>query len=271
MLLSVFHKYSNKFPRGGEVERMRKSLFVKFLSAACVMFLSVCGVFAQFKSQEVSEEDGVPVLIKHLPDWENARNRAVHTNKTDDLRKALGDRPVFDLIDFAGGTEAVTAPYDAGKLLIIEYTNPQSSIEADRLFQQRLTELPQNPPTVYRRIGNYNAFVFDARDEAAANTLLDQIKYEKMIQWLGKDPYYQQKYERFTAIRAAEIFFSTTLWIVGGLCIALLTGIAAGLVFFRLREQQRATHTAYSDAGGMTRLNLDELCEPISSDRLLGN
>jgi hypothetical protein len=248
---------------------MRKSLFANVFSAVCVLFLLACGAFAQFKSQEVSEEDGVPVLIKHLPDWENARNRAAYTNNINDLRAALGTRPVLEAIDFAGGTEAVTAPYDAGKLLIVEYTNPQASIEADAQFKQKLAETPQNPPVVYRRIGNYNAFVFDARDETAANALLDQIKYEKVVQWLGEDPNAQQKAERFFAIRTADIFLSTVLVIVGGLTIAILTGIGVGLVFFRMREQQRSNMSAYSDAGGMTRLNLDDLSETVSSNRLL--
>lgn len=249
---------------------MRKPVFAKVLSLICALFLMVGGVFAQFKSQEVSEEDGIPVLIKHLPDWENARNRAVYTNNVNDLRNALGTRSVFELIDFAGGTEAVTAPYDAGKLLIVEYTNPQVSIEADNLFKQRLAETSQDPPTVYRRIGNYNAFVFDVADEAAAHALLDQIKYEKVVQWLGEDPYAQQKADRFFAIRAADIFLSTSFIIVGGMGIAVLTGICVGLVFFRMREQERASMTAFSDAGGMTRLNLDDLAEMPSSKRLLG-
>lgn len=249
---------------------MRKSQFAKFFSIVCVLFLAVGGAFAQFKSQEVSEDDGVPVLIKHLPDWENARNRATHTNNVNDLRAALGERTVFDLIDFAGGTEAVAAQYDAGKLLIIEYMNPQSSIEADTRFKQRLAEKPSNPPVVYRRIGNYNAFVFDATDELAANALLDQVKYEKVVQWLGEDPYYQQKADRFFAIRAADIFLSTVTIIVLGLSLAILTGIGVGLFYFRLRDQQRSTMNAFSDAGGMTRLNLDELSETSSSTRLLG-
>jgi hypothetical protein len=268
MLLFLFQKNSDKFP-AGEISLMRKSLFAKVLILMCVAFLATIGTSAQFKSQEVSEEDGVPVLIKHLPDWENARNRATLTNKTDDLRGALGDRPIYDLIDFTGGTEAVTAPYEAGKLLIIEYANPQVSIEADNLFKQRLAEKPQNPPVVYRRIGNYNAFVFDATDEAAANALLDQVKYEKVVQWLGKDPNAQQKAERFFAIRTADIFLSTVFVIVGGIVLAVLTGVGVGLFYFRMREQQRASMTAFSDAGGMTRLNLDELSEPISTDRLL--
>ncbi len=249
---------------------MRNLKFAKVLSLVCVLFLAVAAISAQFKSQEVSEADGVAVLIKHLPDWENARNRAVHTNKVDDLRSALGARPVFDTIDFAGGTEAVTAPYDAGKLLIIEYTTPQASIEADNLFQQKLAETPSNPPTLYRRIGNYNVFVFDATDEVKANELLEQVKYEKTIQWLGEDPFYQQKADRFFAIRAADIFLSTALLIVGGVGVAILTGIGVGLVFFRSRQQERASMSAFSDAGGMTRLNLDELAESPASKQLIG-
>jgi hypothetical protein len=245
---------------------MLKPKFAKVFSLVCVLFLLTSGIFAQVKSQEVSDEDGIPVLIKHLPDWENARNRATYTNKTDDLRKALGERAVFDLLDFAGGTEAVAAPYDAGKLLIVEYTNPQSSIEADTQFKQRLAENPQTP-VVYRRIGNYNAFVFDPSSEEAANALLDQIQYQKTVQWLGEDPNAQQKAERFFAIRTADIFLSTTIWILSGLGIAILTGVGVGLVFFRMRDQQRSSMRAFSDAGGMTRLNLDELSEP--SGRLL--
>ncbi len=249
---------------------MRKLKIAKVLSLVGVLFLTACGVFAQFKSQEVSEEDGIPVLIKHLPDWENARNRAIYTNNIDDLRKALGERAVFDGIDFAGGTEAVTAPYDAGKLLIVEYTNPQESIESDAKFTQILAGQSQNPPVFYRRIGNYNVFVFDAGDETAANALLDQVKYEKMIQWLGEDPFYQKKYERFTAIRAADIFLSTTLWVAGGLGFAVFTGIVVGLLFFRSRDRRRTAMAAFSDAGGMIRLNLDELTGQ-THDRLLND
>lgn len=248
---------------------MRNLWFARVLSLIGILFLTLSGVFAQFKSQEVSEDDGVPVLIKHLPDWETARNRATHTNNVNDLRIALGARPVLDAIDFAGGTEAVTAPYEAGKLLIVEYTNPQSSIEADAQFKQKLAETPQNPAVVYRRIGNYNAFVFDAPDDAAANALLDQIKYQKTVQWLGEDPNAQQKAERFFAIRTADIFLSTVLVIVGGLALAIFAGIGVGLVYFRMREQQRSSMSAFSDAGGMTRLNLDELSESVSSTKLL--
>ena len=73
-----------------------------------------------YKSQEVSESDGIPVLIKHLPDWESYRSTLTFIRDVHTLKQALGERPVFDLIDFSAGTEAVTAQYDAGKLLIVE-------------------------------------------------------------------------------------------------------------------------------------------------------
>lgn len=246
---------------------MRDTRFGLILGAVVVTLLTACGVFAQFKSQEVSEADGVPVLIKHLPDWENVRAGAILTNKAAELQTALGQRAVIDLIDFSGGTEAVTASYPAGKLLIVEYTNPQSSIEADAVFQKHLAT--EQSKTVYRRIGNYSAFVFDYNDEAAANLLLDDVKYEKIIQWLGEDPFKEKRRERFFAIRTADIFLSTAIVIVSGVGFALLTGIGIGLVFYRMRDQRRQSMTAFSDAGGMTRLNLDELTEEETSRRLL--
>ena len=107
---------------------------------------------AQINSQEIDESDGIPVLIKHLPDWEDTRNRATYILNADDLRKSLGERAIFDLIYFTGGAEAVTAPYDAGKLLIVEYNSPETSVEADTQIKQRLSESPPNPPIFLARL-----------------------------------------------------------------------------------------------------------------------
>src|SRR5687768_5782403 len=107
-----------------------------------------------YTSQEVSDNDGVPVLIKHLPEWESVRSSVTITNNIADLRRVLGERPVFESLDFAPGTEAVTAQYGAVKLLLIEYTTPQAATEADAKFQQAV----QSQPIAYRRIGNYSAF-----------------------------------------------------------------------------------------------------------------
>jgi hypothetical protein len=244
---------------------------IRLIGFICLLFgLSLnLSAQSQFKSFEVSDEDGIPVLVKHLPDYENARNRATHTNNVEDLRAALGERPVFDLIDFAGGTEAVAAAYPEGKLLIIEYVQPRSSIEADERFRARIDSLATDPPILYRRIGNYNAFVFDATDAEDGNLLLDQVQYEKRVQWLGEDPYYQQKADRFFALQASDIFISTVIAIVLGIVFGLLVGAVVGFVYFRLKDQRRQEMAAFSDAGGMVRLNLDDLTAELPSDRLL--
>ncbi len=254
---------------------MQRVRFVKFLLFICVVGLSALSIFAQpitekySESQEVSEDDGIPVIIKHLPDWENVRNNAILIKNAEELKNALGERPVFDLIDFAGGTEVVAAPYPQGKLLIVEYNSPQGSIDADNKINQRLAEIGQNPPIFYRRIGNYNVFLFDGTDESAANSLFDQIKYEKVVQWLDKDPTLLQRAERVFIQTYSGIFVGTVIAIVGGLGVSIVTGIIVGIIFFYWRKQQRANIDKFSDAGGMIRLNLDDLTPDIAPDRLL--
>ena len=115
----------------------------------------------------------------------------------------------------------------------------------------------QNPPVFYRRIGNYNVFLFDGTDETAANELFDQIKYEKVVQWLGEDPTLLQRAERALVKTTADMFLSTATAIVIGLGFAFLTGIIVGLVFYRIRRTSSASMKEFSDAGGMIRLNLD--------------
>ncbi len=237
--------------------------------------LAACGVFAQTaansttKSQEVSDGDGIPVLIKHLPDWENAQKRAVYILNQNDLQNALGSRQLLDLIEFQGGTEAVTAPYPQGKLLIVEYASPQSSVEADNRIKQRLTESGQNPAVIYRRTGNYNIFVFDAADENAASVLADEVKYEKTVRWLGTNPYAVLQAERAYLNDTASLFVSTVTAIAGGIGLSLLAGLIAGIVFFYARSRKRANMQAFSDAGGITRLNLDDLTPNILPKKFL--
>lgn len=254
---------------------MRKVWIVRFFYSICAAFL-LSGVFyaqnnpsAQSKSREVSEDDGIPVLTKHLPEWESILNRTTYILNQSDLQNALGARPVFDLIEFESGTEAVTAPYAEGKLLLIEYTTPQASVDADDKIKQRLAEIGQSQSIVYRRIGNYNVFVFDATEQTAANALLDQIKYQKNVQWLGEDPFLLKRAERAIVKGLSELFISTVLAIVGILGLAILMGFVAGFVYYRLSEQKRAQRTQFTDAGGMTRLNLDGFTPEIVSDRLL--
>ncbi len=228
---------------------MRTS-FVAFL-----LILLALGLAAQPAppSQEVSEEDGIPVLIKHLPDWESVREKAVFARSVDELTAALGERPVLGTIDFAGGTEAVTATYDAGKLLIVEFASGEASSQADSVFKKAVAG---DPSVLYRRIGNYNAFVFDVSDQTAAGALLDKIQYEKDVQWLGDNPFVISA-ERAFVLTITDIFVSTVLWIVMGIVVAIVGGALAGWLYFRRTTRRRAALSTFSDAGGMTRLNLD--------------
>ena len=73
--------------------------------------------------------------------------------------------------------------------------------------------------------------------------------------------YLLKRVEKYFVNTTRDIFISTVLWIISGLGLSILLGILAGFIFFRFREQKRATRTAYSDAGGLTRLNLDGLSE----------
>ena len=249
----------------------------KFLIAVSLLavFAAAAAVSAQVppapagKSIEVSDSDGIPVLIKHLPEWQKVKDSAVMMYDAGAMRQILGPRHVLDAIEFGPGTEAVTAQYDAGKLLIVEYTSPMLSTDADAKVNQLISQ-GQSPNTVYRRIGNYNAFVFDVSDEEAANALLGQVKYEKSIQWLGEDPFYQNRAERNFVVTTSDIFLSTVLVIVLGMVLSIVGGLFAGVLFFYRRELRRSRMSEFSDAGGMTRLNLDHLTPDISPDRLLG-
>jgi hypothetical protein len=272
----IISKLTEIFPKG-EFLKMKKLRILLILTLFCFYLLPGLSVFAQenktpvAKSQEYSEEDGVPVLTKHLPDYENVGNRAAYILNADDLRAALGMRPVFEAIDFTGGVEAVTAEYPQGKLLIVEYTTPQFSVDADNKIKQKLAETAptQNPPVIYRRIGNYGAFVFDGADAAAANALLDQVKYEKDVRWLGEDPFALQRAERHFVLQASDLFLNVVLAIVGALGASVLIGIVVGFLFFYVREHKRAQMETFTDAGGMTRLNLDGFTPDILPDRLL--
>jgi hypothetical protein len=252
--------------------REMKSFLVSAFGIFWIFGLSH-SIFAQqpVKSQEVSEIDGVPVLVKHLPFWESVKSQSQFFHNTADLRSSLGNRPELEAAELIPGTEAVTAPYSAGRLLIIEYPTPQASVDADARFAQRIAEISAGERTLYRRIGNYSTFVFDVTDPVAANALLDEIKYEKTVQWLGEDPTLLQRAERAFIVTTSNIFFSTVTVILLGMGASIVGGIIAGIFFYYFRDQKRAGMEAFSDAGGMTRLNLDHLTPDVSPERLLND
>ena len=216
-------------------------------------------------------EDEVPVLVKHLPDWLNAKGRASYATSSGALRDLIPNQPVLEVITFDGGTEAVTANYGQSQLLIVEFTTPQFSIDNDQRVWTRIAELKaegEAAPTAYRRVGNYSVFVFNAADEKTANSLIDQVKYEQVVQWLGDDPHLYQRLQRYLTQTSAGVLVAVLKSSGLSLLFCLAAGAFIGIMLFRHRRAQRAA--AFSDAGGSVRLNLDELTAPVSAQNLLG-
>ncbi len=230
--------------------------------------------FARTLADTLDRGEGeIPVLIKHLPNWKAASRNALYVVSVETLREKFGPASVFSAVDFKGAAEAVVANYENAEMVIVEFNTPQLATENDGLLNAKLQELRsqgQPLPTAYRRVGNYSVFVFNASSPEAANRLIDGVKYEQMVQWLGENPYLYE--------RALRQFSETTLGVfvnvVKGSGLALLSclavgGLFGGLLFMRRRAQQREAE-AYSDSGAMLRLNLDELTSEVDSPRLLG-
>lgn len=215
-------------------------------------------------------EDDLPVLVKHLPDWQNAASQAMYAMSLTALRDGVPNQPVLDAINFEGGTEAVIASYGTSQLVIVEFTTPQFSIDNDSRIWTKIAELKkqgQPVPSAYRRVGNYSVFVFNAPDETTANALIDQVKYEKVVQWLGEDPHLYERLQKYFTQTSAGVLVAVLKSSGLSLLLCLAAGALIGTMLFRYRRAQKAA--AYSDAGGSIRLNLDELTTPVRSQRLL--
>jgi hypothetical protein len=215
-------------------------------------------------------EDEIPVLVEHLPDFQSAQQHAVYAVNIDTLRENVTNQPVLDVVSFDGGTEAVTANYGQSQLVIVEFTTPQFSIDNDQRIWTRIAELKakgEPGPTAYRRVGNYSVFVFNAPDEKTANALVEQVKYEQVVQWLGDDPHLAERLQRYFTQTSAGVLVAVLKSSGLSLVLCLAIGGLIGAMLFRHRRAQKAA--AYSDAGGSIRLNLDELTEPVKTGRLL--
>jgi hypothetical protein len=219
-------------------------------------------------------EKEIPVLTKHLPDWQKASQRAVYAITLQSLKETVSNQPVLDAVDFEGGTEAVVANYDRAQLVIVEFSTPQLASNNDwnmRVKIQGLRSQGQPAPTSYRRVGNYAVFVFNAANEQSADQLIDQVKYEQVVQWLGDNPNWLRDAQK----RYTETMLGTFVSVVkaSGLAAVLCFGVGGlfGALLFSRRRSQQAAQQAYTDAGGMMRLNIDELSAETDPHRLLGS
>ena len=230
---------------------------------------------AQSLSETLDNGTGeIPVLVKHLPDWETAQERASYVLSLPALQKAVGNQPVLEAISFEGGAEAVTATYSPTmRLVIVEHSTPQFAAETDTRIKQQIQQLGshgQPVPSAYRRVGNYSVFVFDAPHEEAAVQLVKGVKYEKDVRWLGQNPHVLERAVKAYTSMTAGVIVATLK--ATGVAILLCLGIGSmiGAAFFLRRRKQAAIADNYSDAGGMVRLNIDDLTAQNNPARLLG-
>jgi hypothetical protein len=257
-------------------------LFLKIIVLGSLLFLAVDPSRSQStrppqeqvakNTPATANEEDVRVLTKHLPPPEEAQKNAVYLNSFSDVNQLGLQQPVLSAVQSGGDADAALGTYGPSKVLIIEFHTPQLAADNDQRIIARIHELwklGQPAPTAYRRVGNYSVLVFDAPDEQTAKQLIDQVKYEQVVQWLGENPNILKE--------AEKRYVNTTL----GVLVAVLKasgyaavmclgvgGLIGGLLFSYRRSQQKAA-TAYSDAGGMLRLNLDELSAETNSARLL--
>ena len=216
-------------------------------------------------------EDDVPVLVKHLPYWQTSQPWAYYAVSSNGLKQHVQGQPILNEVSFDGGSEAVAARYGASELVIVEFTTPQLAGDNDRRIAEKIAELRQTGqpvPSAYRRVGNYSVFVFNAPDEKTAAQLIDQVKYEQVVQWLGENPYWFEKAQRLYAGTTAGVLIAVLQ--SSGLSILICLGIG-GILGAILFQRRRKSHTAagYSDAGGMVRLNIDDMTTDSDPGKLL--
>jgi hypothetical protein len=253
------------------------NVFVNIASDAPPKDAKSLTAFAQGYAQSLKDEGNeMPVLVKHLPDWETAQQSAIYAVSLKVLQQAVGQQPVLDAISFDAGTEAVTANYDNSRLIIVEYTTPQIAESSDARIIERINQVRasgQAASTAYRRVGNYSVFVFNAQDETAAARLIGQVKYEQRIQWLGQNPFLFDTGEKQHTQKAVSLILgiAKTIGFFVALCLGA-GGLVGGFAYMHRRTQQRKTLAeSYSDAGGMLRLNLDEMTPQTDPARLLSS
>jgi hypothetical protein len=208
-------------------------------------------------------ENDIPALIKHLPNPDEAQKTAVFLHSFTNLDQLGLQQGVLTAVQSLGNADAALAAYGPSKVLVIEFNTPQLAKENDDRITARIQELwklGEPAPKAYRRVGNYSVFVFDAPDDASARQLLDQVKYEQVVQWLGENPNILKQ--------AQQHYVNTTLGVLVAVlkasgyallaCLGL-GGLAGALLFTHRRAQQQKNLATFSDAGGMLRLNLDDL------------
>lgn len=235
-----------------------------------------------------SAESEIPLLPTYLPEQSKIANSEKYITGPEAIARTLSISDLKDVIDFTGGTHAALADYNNGNskmsILLIEFQSPQFAVDGLAKIQQHFNTLSQEEQKkrILRRVGNYAVEAVNVSDPKTAEEVLKQIKYMVTVHWEGKNvrdipiPFRPPDPAAIReAIQTGQFIVAAFYWI-GILIVGAVTiGIFAGGAFFYWRRAQRrkaGLNETFSDAGGMTRLNLDKylLSGPEASRNLIG-
>lgn len=212
----------------------------------------------------------IPVLIQHLPE----EHLVPGTERFIAGPLALAQHPGYDnpndvFFLASEAVEAAIAEYESNgrrsQLMMVEYHTPQLAGEAYRRVQQYFDALPdaERQRRLLKREGNYIIEAFNIQDPGAMQHIVGQIKYGPSIHWLGEDPF---EFLRDMQAGPELNMVDWMLTVFGGIGVMLLMatimGTMLGVSFFLWRRWRQRQFPGFSDAGGMLRLNLDNLALP---------
>ena len=244
-------------------------------------------VLAQMQSDLPPTSD-LPLLPTYLPDQNKLPATEKYLVGPEAIAQISALSDLKEAIDFTGGTHAALAEYNNGSgkmsVILIEFQSPQFATDGLSKIQQHFNALSpeEQKKRVLRRVGNYAVEAVNVSDPKAAEELIGQMKYMARVYWEGKgmasiplqfrppDPVALRE-----IIQTGQFIVAAFYWIGILVAGAMVTGVFTGGAFFYWRRAQRrklGLNETFSDAGGMTRLNLDDclLTDSNMSPKLLG-
>lgn len=247
----------------------------------------VDAVAAQMQANLTSELEP-PLLPTYLPDQSKIANSEKYLVGPEAVARIAQISDLKDVIEFVAGTHAAVADYNNGNgkmsIILIEFQSPQFAVDGLAKIQSHFNSLSQDEQKkrILRRVGNYALEAVNVSDPVTAEEVLKQVKYMVRVHWEGKSaadipiPFRPIAPSALReVVQTGQLLLATFYWIGMLVVGAALSGIFIGGGFFYWRRSQRqklGLQESFTDAGGMTRLNLNDylLSGSDSSTNLLG-
>jgi hypothetical protein len=212
----------------------------------------------------------IPVLVRHLPSDGLVPGTERFIAGPLGLTKLLGPRDPNDRFLLSStAVEAALAEYQVNgataPLLIVEYHTPQLAATAYQQVESDFQALPEaeRAQRLLKREGNYIIEAFNVQNRQAMQPIVNQIKYTPVIRWLKKSPLESlQEFQSEPEISLIDFYLTAFGFIGLSLLLTLLVGSLVGACIFLWRRHRARSWPGFSDAGGMVRLNLDNLALP---------